>query len=60
MLSVRYGIESDFVQEREGRALERPSVAQRVNLRIAVDRFGNAAIQAMLVNGQERYAESLL
>jgi uncharacterized membrane-anchored protein len=59
-LTVSYGIENYFVPEGEGRALERPSAEQRVDLRIAVDRFGNAAIQAVLVNGRERYVESLL
>ncbi len=58
-LRVRYGIESYFVPEGEGRGLERPKEDEKVSIRVAVDRFGNAGIQAVLVNGQPRYTESL-
>jgi uncharacterized membrane-anchored protein len=58
-LSVRYGIEDYFVPEGEGRALERPQAGETVSLRVAVDRFGNGAIQALLINGVERYRETL-
>ncbi len=57
VLTVRYGIESYFVPEGEGRALERPKGGDKMALRIAVDRTGNAGIQAVLVNGRERYVE---
>jgi uncharacterized membrane-anchored protein len=56
---VRYGIENYFVPEGEGRDLERPSPGRTVDLRIAVDRFGNAGIKAVLVDGEERYREAL-
>lgn len=59
-LDVDYGIGSYFVPEGEGRDLERPSADNRIDLRIVVDRFGNAAIQAVLVNGEVRYRERLL
>jgi uncharacterized membrane-anchored protein len=59
-LQVDYGIGSYFVPEGEGRELERPSAGNRVDLRIVVDRFGKAAIRAVLVNGEVRYRESLL
>lgn len=59
MVSVKYGIENYFVPEGEGRDLERPSADHKVDLRIAVDRFGNAGIRAVLVNGEERYQETL-
>lgn len=56
---VRYGIEDFFVPEGEGRALERPDLNDKVSVQIAVDRFGRAGIQAILVNGQVRYTETL-
>ena len=56
---VRYGIESYFIPEGEGRALERPEPGQEVSVLIAVDRWGNAAIKAVLVDGTPRYAETL-
>ena len=59
VVHVRYGIEEYFVPEGEGRELERPAAGRRVDLRIAVDRFGNAGIQAVLINGEERYRETL-
>lgn len=58
-ITVRYGIEDYFVPEGEGRVLERPAQDAVVSLRIAVDRFGNGAIQALLINGVERYRETL-
>ncbi len=59
-LSVRYGIENYFVPEGEGRELElRPSADHRVDIRVAVDRFGKAGIKAVLVNGETRYEERL-
>ncbi len=56
---VRYGIEDYFVPEGEGRVLERPVQGEVISLRVAVDRFGNGAIQALLINGVERYRETL-
>jgi uncharacterized membrane-anchored protein len=58
-VSVRYGIEDYFVPEGEGRVLERPVAGEDISLRVAVDRFGNGAIQALLINGVERYRETL-
>ncbi len=59
-LDMHYGIESYFVPEGEGRRLEHPAEGEKVDIRIAVDRFGNAGIKGVLVNGQERYTETLL
>lgn len=59
-LSVHYGIENYYVQEGTGRALERPAGNEKVAVRVAADRYGKAGILAILVNGQERYVESLL
>lgn len=58
-INVRYGIESYFVPEGEGRGLERPKEGEKVTILVAVDRYGNAGIKSLLVNGKERYAESL-
>jgi uncharacterized membrane-anchored protein len=56
-ISVKYGVENYFVPEGEGRALERPKPGETVSIRLVVDRYGNAAIKAVLVNGVERYVE---
>ncbi|MEW6645736.1 MAG: GDYXXLXY domain-containing protein [Pseudomonadota bacterium] len=58
-VGVRYGIEDYFVPEGEGRKLERPAADEVVALGVAVDRFGNGAIQSLLINGVERYRETL-
>lgn len=58
-LSVRYGIESYFVPEGEGRAIERPAADERVSIRVAVDTRGRGAIKSLLVNGRELYEERL-
>jgi len=58
-VQVKYGIESYFVPEGEGRAIERPAEGEKVSIEVAVDAFGNAGIRAVLVNGQPRYVESL-
>lgn len=59
-LAVRYGIESYFIPEGLGRELEAPKPGEEISVRVAVDAFGNAGIQAILVNGQARYTETLL
>jgi uncharacterized membrane-anchored protein len=56
---VRYGIENYFVPEGEGRALEQPEEDEEVTILVAVDRYGNAGIKAVLVNGEVRYEERL-
>lgn len=58
-INVRYGIENYFVPEGEGRALEQPNEGEIIAMRVAVDKYGNAGIQAVLVNGEEKYRESL-
>ncbi len=57
-LQVRYGIENYFVPEGEGRALERPGDGV-VSILVAVDRWGNAGIKGVLVDGELRYEERL-
>lgn len=59
-VQVHYGIENYFVPEGEGLALERPKAGEKISIRVAVDKSGNAGIKAVLVNGKERYVEKLL
>ena len=59
-LHVKYGIEDYFVQEGTGRELERPKQDEKVSIQVAVDRFGNAGIKAVLVNGRPKTIETLL
>jgi uncharacterized membrane-anchored protein len=59
-IAVRYGIENYFVPEGEGRDLEvRRDDGNVVDIRVAVDKRGNAGIKAVLVNGEERHVETL-
>ena len=58
-ISVRYGIENYFVPEGEGLALERPAEGEEVTILVAVDRKGDSAIKAVLLNGEVRYEEKL-
>ncbi len=48
------------MQEGTGRALERQKQDEKVSIQVAVDRFGNAGIKAVLVNGRPKYVETLL
>ena len=59
-IRVRYGIESYFVPEGEGRAIELPRNDGKVAILVAVDDDGAAAIKAVLVDGIVRYQEKLL
>ena len=58
-VSVKYGIENYFVPEGEGLDLERRDNDQVVDIRIAVNKYGNAGIKAILVNDEERHVETL-
>ena len=58
-INVRYGIENYFVPEGEGMALERPAEGETVSIMIAVDKKGDSAIKAVLINGSVRYEEKL-
>ncbi len=57
-LHVKYGIESYFVPEAKGHDLERITRDGAVKAVISVDRKGNAAIKALIVEGR-RYGEPL-
>jgi uncharacterized membrane-anchored protein len=58
-LVMRYGIESYFVPEGTGRAIERRGARTPLDILVAVDRFGNAGIKAVELDGREIYRESL-
>ena len=56
---VRYGIESYFVPEGEGKRLEDLARDKRMAALIAVDRRGNAAIKGLIIDGKLQYEEPL-
>jgi len=58
-LNVRYGIEQYFVAEGTGRQIERPQGGEKVSMLVAVDTRGKAGILAVLLDGKERYRETL-
>jgi len=56
---VRYGIAQYLEQESTGGQLERPRGGEKVSVRVAIDARGKAGIQAVLLDGKERYRETL-
>lgn len=56
---VNYGIENYFIPEGEGKDLERPKTGEVMTVKVAVDRFGNAAIAGVFINDKEIYQEKL-
>ncbi len=48
--NVEYGIESYFVPEGEGRVIERN---RDLEGKVAIDKFGNAVLKSVLIEGQE-------
>ena len=58
-VQVRYGIESYFVPEGQGRKLEALAREKKLATLIAVDDKGNAAIKGILVDGVLQYEEPL-
>lgn len=59
-LFMRYGIESYFVPEGEGLALEEMARERKLAAVVAVDRQGNAAIKGLMIDGRLVYEEPLL
>jgi len=57
---VRYGIESYFVPEGQGKRLEDLAREKKLAARIAVDGRGNAAIKGLIIDGVVQYEEPLL
>jgi uncharacterized membrane-anchored protein len=58
-INVLYGIENYFIPEGKGRDIERPESAKDIVVKVAVDRFGNAAIYGVYVKDEEIYQEKL-
>jgi len=58
-LNVRYGIEQYYVQESTGMQIERPQNGTKVSILVAIDSRGKAGILAVLMDGKERYRETL-
>jgi uncharacterized membrane-anchored protein len=56
---VRYGIESYFVPEGQGKRLEDMAREKRMAALIAVDSGGNAAIKGIIIDGKLQYEEPL-
>lgn len=56
---VRYGIESYFVPEGQGKRLEGLAREKRMAALVAVDAKGNAAIKGLIIDGQLQYEEPL-
>jgi uncharacterized membrane-anchored protein len=56
---VRYGIESYYVTQGDGPALEKLAREKKLAALIAVDSGGNAAIKALVADGVPRYEEPL-
>ena len=56
---VRYGIESYFVPEGQGRKLEDLAREKKLAALVAVDGRGNAAIKGLIVDGVLQYEEPL-
>jgi uncharacterized membrane-anchored protein len=58
-LNVRYGIEQYYIQEGAGRQIERPQGGAKVSILVAIDTRGKAGILAILLDGRERYRETM-
>ncbi len=58
-LNLRYGIESYFVPEGKGLALEQLARDKKLAALVAVDAKGNAAIKGLMIDGKLQYEEPL-
>ncbi len=59
-ITVKYGLESYFVPEGEGRELERIRNKGKIDILAAIDNSGRSAIKALIVDGKKAYVEPLL
>jgi uncharacterized membrane-anchored protein len=59
VIRTRYGIEAYFVPEGEGRALEAARNARTLEMLIAVDDDGEAAIKGLILDGKRAYVEGI-
>jgi len=60
VVGLHYGIESFFVPEGAGRALEQRVGDKKISALIAIDDAGNAAIKGLISEGERVYDEPLL
>lgn len=56
---LKYGIENYFIPEGEGKKFENVKLGKNISVKVAVDRFGNAAIASVLIDNKEIYQEKL-
>ena len=56
-LIIEYGIESYFVPEGKGWEIQRQS-GRNLEVKVAIDKFGNAVIKSLLIEGKEINFES--
>jgi uncharacterized membrane-anchored protein len=59
IVMVRYGIESYFVPEGQGKKLEDLAREKKLATLVAVDSRGNAAIKGLIIDGALQYEEPL-
>ncbi len=58
VLTIQYGIESFFVPEGAGKAIEQER-QEGMDVRVSIDRFGNAVIRSLVLDGREIAVEDL-
>ena len=58
-LRVKYGLENFFVPEGTGLKWEAQLAGEEVEVEVAVDGAGNAAVRAIIIKGKEVYREGL-
>lgn len=58
-MRLGYGIESYFVPEGEGKALEDMVRERALSVIVAIDRDANAAIKGLVIAGERIYDEPL-
>ncbi len=56
---IRYGLESYFVPENSGRALEDTAREKKLQAIVAVDRDGKSAIKGLVIDGERVYDEPM-
>jgi uncharacterized membrane-anchored protein len=58
-LRVRYGIEAYFVEEGEGKRLEKLVRDKKISVLVAVASSGEAAVKGLMIDGKLQYEEPL-
>lgn len=57
---ISYGIESYFVPEGTGKAIEKAITSKSVTVKLAIDGAGTAAIKSLMIDGKAVHSTSLL